>query len=438
MPPTIQGDSRSRDRERDRHGHGSEKRSEYYSCRVKYNNTLPDIPFDPKFLAYPFDMNRYVQYKPTSLEKNFKSELLTEHDLGIPIELIDTSVYKVPANTEIDIADERLLEEESSAPQNSRRSRQHAKNVSWLRRTEYISSELGRYGLSNDKSEIKIGASIKKLMKEEDLYRDRDSQISAIEKTFEDSKEALETHHSKPGVTKVADYPVFPDFKLWAHPYAQVIFDADPAPKDRTPDEQLADMSQAMIRGMMDESGDQFVAYFLPTEETTRKRKVDAELDIEFSPEEEYNYKLTREYGWTVKNKASKGYEENYFFLIRPGDGVYYNELETRVRLNKRRKLGQLVALTNSVLAVKHRDFNENEVSAQDQRLTQLEPAVQEEEEEEEETTAVAEEVAVEAASQEDVEENDEEAKGKDVKSKTVNEENAESSSESSESSDSD
>ena len=35
-----------------------EKRSDLI-CRVKYSNTLPDIPFDPKFLAYPFDTQRY-------------------------------------------------------------------------------------------------------------------------------------------------------------------------------------------------------------------------------------------------------------------------------------------------------------------------------------------------------------------------------------------
>ena len=43
-----------------------------------------------------------------------------------------------------------------------------------------------------------------------------------------------------------------------------------------------------------------------------------------------YDYKIAREYNWNVKNKASKGYEENYFFIFRDGDGVYYNELETR------------------------------------------------------------------------------------------------------------
>lgn len=28
-------------------------------CRVKYCNTLPDLPFDPKFITYPFDATRY-------------------------------------------------------------------------------------------------------------------------------------------------------------------------------------------------------------------------------------------------------------------------------------------------------------------------------------------------------------------------------------------
>ena len=38
---------------------------------------------------------------------------------------------------------------------------------------------------------------------------------------------------------------------------------------------------------------------------------------------------MHREYNWNVKNKASKGYEENYFFITRD-DKVFYNELETR------------------------------------------------------------------------------------------------------------
>ena len=42
-----------------------------------------------------------------------------------------------------------------------------------------------------------------------------------------------------------------------------------------------------------------------------------------------YDYVLSREYNWNVKNKLSRGYEETYFFVFREG-GMYYNELETR------------------------------------------------------------------------------------------------------------
>ena len=40
-------------------------------------------------------------------------------------------------------------------------------------------------------------------------------------------------------------------------------------------------------RGMVDEQGDQFVAYFLPTEETLGKRKRDAELGQDYQDEDE-------------------------------------------------------------------------------------------------------------------------------------------------------
>lgn len=92
----------------------------------------------------------------------------------------------------------------------------------------------------------------------------------------------------------------------------------------------------------MDESGEQFVAYFLPTDETLEKRRKDVVNEVLYDDDEEYEYNMAREYNWNVKSKASKGYEENYFLVMR-SDGVYYNELETRVRLNKRRqKVGQL------------------------------------------------------------------------------------------------
>uniref|UniRef100_A0A8B9NAK1 RNA polymerase II-associated factor 1 homolog n=1 Tax=Accipiter nisus TaxID=211598 RepID=A0A8B9NAK1_9AVES len=384
MAPTIQTQAQREEPGHRPSSHRTLPERSGVVCRVKYCNSLPDIPFDPKFITYPFDQNRFVQYKATSLEKQHKHDLLTEPDLGVTIDLINPDTYRIDPSVLLDPADEKLLEEEIQAPTSSKRSQQHAKVVPWMRKTEYISTEFNRYGVSNEKPEVKIGVSVKQQFTEEEIYKDRDSQIAAIEKTFEDAQKAITQHYSKPRVTPVEVMPVFPDFKMWINPCAQVIFDSDPAPKDTSGPAALEMMSQAMIRGMMDEEGNQFVAYFLPVEETLRKRKRDQEEEIDYAPEDVYDYKIAREYNWNVKNKASKGYEENYFFIFREGDGVYYNELETRVRLSKRRARAGVQSGTNAVLVVKHRDMNEKELEAQEARRAQLENHEPEEEEEEE------------------------------------------------------
>ena len=51
-------------------------------------------------------------------------------------------------------------------------------------------------------------------MQEDTLYMDRDSQIRAIEKTFEDNKKPIEKHYSKPNVVPVEISSIFPDFKV--------------------------------------------------------------------------------------------------------------------------------------------------------------------------------------------------------------------------------
>uniref|UniRef100_A0A8C6Z724 RNA polymerase II-associated factor 1 homolog n=1 Tax=Nothoprocta perdicaria TaxID=30464 RepID=A0A8C6Z724_NOTPE len=271
-------------------------------------NLLPGVPVHPGIPVF-------VQYKATSLEKQHKHDLLTEPDLGVTIDLINPDTYRVDPGVLLDPADEKLLEEEIQAPTSSKR---------WC-------PGCARPSTSRPSSTATgIGVSVKQQFTEEEIYKDRDSQIAAIEKTFEDAQKAITQHYSKPRVTPVEVMPVFPDFKMWINPCAQVIFDSDPAPKDTSGPAALEMMSQAMIRGMMDEEGNQFVAYFLPVEETLRKRKRDQDDDVDYAPEDVYDYKIAREYNWNVKNKASKGYEENYFFIFREGDGVYYNELETR------------------------------------------------------------------------------------------------------------
>ncbi|XP_050428616.1 RNA polymerase II-associated factor 1 homolog [Adelges cooleyi] len=386
MAPTIQNNATPEKRPQ----RPAERRSDLV-CRVKYCNTLPDIPFDLKFLSYPFQPTRFIQYNPTSLERSYKFEILADHDLGLNIDLVNKDKYTVDNSAQMDPADEKLLEEDMLAPTNSKRSRHHARSVSWLRRTEYISTEQTRFQPQTiEKVEAKVGFSIKKNFKEETLYMDRDSQMKAIEKTFEDNKKPVEKHYSKPNVHAVETLSFFPDFKNWKYPCAQVIFDSDPAPMGRPVPAQIEEMSQAMIRGVMDESGEQFVAYFLPSEETIFKRREDAVENVPYDDDYEYEYKMAREYNWNVKSKSSKGYEENYFLIVRD-DGVFYNELETRVRLSKRRqKVGTQSSSTNTRLIVRHVPINEQEFSVHQFREKQLQPYDEEEEEKAEEAAKKA------------------------------------------------
>lgn len=110
----------------------------------------PQFGLKVSFLA------RFVQYKQTSLEKTYKHDLLTEQDLGVTIDLINPETYEVAdSNLRLTEEDEKLLEDEVAAPQDTKRSRCHNRSITWLKKTEYISTEFNRYGASSDKTETK-------------------------------------------------------------------------------------------------------------------------------------------------------------------------------------------------------------------------------------------------------------------------------------------
>ncbi|MFH4979209.1 hypothetical protein AB6A40_005918 [Gnathostoma spinigerum] len=397
---------------------GGPMRSDFV-CRFKYSNTLPDIPFEAKFLACPFvSLNRFIEYKPSSLEKNFKFELLAEPDLGINIDLINPETYYVDPDgnkKQHHPVDAELLEDETTNPQNSRRSLQHSKIVPWMRKTEYISSEFTRFGVTADRQETKVGYSIKKRFQAENfLYRDRTSQISAIRKTFDDVK-PTKKHPSKKGVHVVEEVPFLPDFENWRHPFALVVFDGDPiSSKTNTNSGNL--MSQALIRGMMDEQGEQFVTYFLPTEETMEKRMRDKEDEQTFDEDYVYKYNSVRDYNWLVRNKSTKGFEQDVFLVSIRKDGAYYNELETRVSLT-RRKIKRKGARQATMLYVRNRPYDDAELHAQEDRMNQLlHPYDEKDEDEYKESSEEGDEGVDEQHEQcnEEGNENDEEKSGSD------------------------
>lgn len=92
-----------------------------------------------------------------------------------------------------------------------------------MRKPDYISTEQTRYQPTTiDKVEADIGFNVRKKMAVEDMYQDKDSQITAIKKTFKDARDLIEHHHSKPNVVPVEEYEILPDYDMWKYPCAQV------------------------------------------------------------------------------------------------------------------------------------------------------------------------------------------------------------------------
>ena len=141
-----------------------------------------------------------------------KVELHTDFDLGVNIDLINPETYIRPPQAELHPDDNALLQDDDMKKRfvqlqirvffrvfvvksfwpvfnphfsDARRSNIHRKKHTFFRASEYIATDFKQYGVSKEKTESRID--IKEKFKDEEIYKDREAQIKAIEKTFDDA-----------------------------------------------------------------------------------------------------------------------------------------------------------------------------------------------------------------------------------------------------------
>merc|ERR1712110_740630 len=214
-----------------------------FLTRTIYTNSLPSIPFEPKFLECQFEQDRFTRYNTTSLEKQHRIELHVPRNLGIHIDLINPNAYKSnPSKRTLHPHDEALLEDDRTA-KDTVRSSLHNQATNIFRRSEIISSKnkhYGKFGQEIIERQLGVGHQIKKTQRKHQQqqpavpeYKNRTAQIEAIEKGFEACKdtasEKYQKHHHKKDVYATEYLPIFPDFETWKHPCCQVVFDTNPA-----------------------------------------------------------------------------------------------------------------------------------------------------------------------------------------------------------------
>lgn len=297
-----------------------------FSLQVKYGNTLPDIPFNPKSIHYPIDYKSLCNYNSSSLQLKSNFQLYTERNLGVDIDLI----IPPEENSTIDPEDNILLEDDN---QTSTKKHKHNARISWLRKTEYISSDSKVSTKLSLAPERKVGYNLQNQLL--DIPTDVHSKILSIEKSFVDAQKPIVNHHSDDSIKPISILPIYPDTTLTNASCAQVTFDT--LFEDSLNDQLNSDIPIGLLRGMNDEYGD-YVGYFTPV---SRHMQTDDLNDIEMV------FKKQQEYTWSIMNSQLNQDQDN-MFLVKRNDGYYYRKLDMKIKLTKRRRFANQTLPTSS------------------------------------------------------------------------------------------
>jgi hypothetical protein len=239
-------------------------------------------------------------------------------------------------------------------------------SVSWLRRTEYISGEYSKIITGKGNIESRMNLNIETSV---NPYKTREDHIRAIEESFEAVKD-LSRHPTKPHLTAIDIIPVLPDIDLWMNQYTLCTFDDDPTMAKEGLIQ--ASVNQALMKPMKnpDDPNDRFVLYFVPTESTVEKKSTNKRRLKE--EEEPDVYECVKEYTMELKMEQMG---QQYFFLQR-ANGIYYNELNSKLLLHQRRTKGKGIKEVSyegpPLLHVTQREPLPEEIDMQQERLREL------------------------------------------------------------------
>uniref|UniRef100_A0A1I7UAW1 RNA polymerase II-associated factor 1 homolog n=1 Tax=Caenorhabditis tropicalis TaxID=1561998 RepID=A0A1I7UAW1_9PELO len=339
-----------------------------FMLKPRFTNNVPDVPFDAKFMQCPFvPLSRFVEYKQSNIDRDHKHAVICDDDLGLNVDLIDLMKYdEDKKELEIDDKDQILLEDESVTKLSLKRSAQHSKLVPWMRKTEYISTEFNRFGVTADRQETKLGYNLKKNQQVEDLYRDKQSQIDAINKTFEDVRKPVTQHHTKKDLKPVEECYIFPDFDHWKHLFTYVQFDGDTITTELEGAEKRQAQESSVIKAMEFED-QQFAGVFVPSIDCLNNMMEDLEMDRSYDADKKYEFLLSREYTWKMEQLPPR--DRDVFVFYNRRNTFQYDEIDTNVKMTRRRNM---CLSRKSKLTITYRPFNEAEENDMQKRIAEL------------------------------------------------------------------
>lgn len=319
------------------------KKPTTFLCKMKFRNELPDPTAQPKLMAFRKDKDRYTRYQITSLEKNYKPELYVEPDLGIPLDLLDLSVYNRPkVRKPLAPEDEALFcDSESSTPVKKdgirRKERPTDEGVPWLVKTQYISP------LTNESAKQSMTEKQAKELREKregldilDTLNNRERKIQEIEASFEACKQPP-VHAKNSKLEPVEVLPLLPDFARSGEQFVVAGFDGAPTADSEIfgkLDKSVREVheSQALLKSFVATGSDpakpeKFLAYLAPSPDELSKDIYDENEDI--------SYSWVREYNWDVR--GDDAHDPATYLVSFDEAEARYLPLPTKIVLRKRR-----------------------------------------------------------------------------------------------------
>ncbi|CAM9605039.1 unnamed protein product [Chrysoparadoxa australica] len=335
-----------------------QKNSEFL-CTLKFRNNLPDPPLGPYFLEIPLDFDKYMEYKPTSLETNYKWELHCERDLGVDIDIADPRNYMVPANPPaLHKDDEALLNwndtEDGAGNQRedlSRAARRRNVDVSvpWLKKTVYLTNDPFD-PVHKFKTERQVQLEAERQLDSELKKNKVTDRVAQVLQTFADANGKKKVEHPTNKELAVEwVLPVLPEATLWGNTYTHLSFDLDPLMDNAIPGSnknrkrrrtERAVVNQ--VRQVKNKNGDEFItgSYLLPRDRGSGDEGEEAKEDNDWlgpGPGRTV-YEWAKDYAMTVQDYTHNRTDSNphLIFIVDPQQGVAsYCKLSAKVELSK-------------------------------------------------------------------------------------------------------
>ncbi|KAL6996406.1 Protein PAF1 [Sarracenia purpurea var. burkii] len=320
------------------------KKPTTFLCKLKFRNELPDPTAQPKLLSLRRDKDRYTKYTITSLEKLHKPQLYVDPDLGIPLDLLDLSVYNPPKGERLHLDPEDellLLDDDPVTPVKKdgirRKERPTDKGVSWLVKTQYI-SPLSMEGTKQSLTE-KQAKELREARGGRNILENinnRERRIHEIEASFEACK-SRPVHSTNSKLQPVEVLPLLPDFDRYDDQFVVANFDSAPTADSelynkfdestRDAHESRAVMKSYVSTGSDSAQPEKFLAYMTPLPDELSKDMYDESEDV--------SYSWIREYHWDVRGDVA---DDPTTYLVAFGESeARYVPLPTKLILRKKR-----------------------------------------------------------------------------------------------------